>query len=202
MSRCGGCDLYWPNGKENFGVFCPGDCEPEECANNLCRLVFKLRAALEQSEKKAAKQDLTTKIYGIFSGAYSDWSIHGYFSSAEDAFKYCAEQNEKLKCESYDSFYPLEIPCLDGTPICPPKFKYKYRFVFRRDKKEKCWLADDFEYNNIGISEKEEPSPSIQDKQNGVYPWISVTVYLKSINIERAKKIAQDYLYMYLAEHL
>ena len=201
MSRCGGCDLYWPDGKENFEVSCQGNCEAEECANNLCRLILKLRAALEQSEKKVEKKNLPTKIYGIFSGAYSDWSVHGYFSSAEDAFKFCAEQNEKLEF-AYDSFYPLEIPCLDGAPIHPPKFKYKYRFVFRWYKKEKCWLADDFEYNNIEISKEEGPSPSIQDKRNGVYQWISVTVCLKSINIERAKKIAQDYLYMYLSEHL
>ena len=32
MSRCGSCDLYWPNGKENFGVVCQGDCSAEECA--------------------------------------------------------------------------------------------------------------------------------------------------------------------------
>ena len=52
MSRCGGCNLYWPEGKDNFGVTCEGDCDPETCASNLQGLVFQLRDALETKNEK------------------------------------------------------------------------------------------------------------------------------------------------------
>lgn len=57
MSRCGGCDLCWPNGKENFGVSCQGDCEVEEYASNLNSLVSRLRSALESSREEESEQD-------------------------------------------------------------------------------------------------------------------------------------------------
>ena len=31
-------------------------------------------------------------VYGIFSGAYSDWDVHGYFDTLEDAEKYAREK--------------------------------------------------------------------------------------------------------------
>lgn len=53
MSRCGSCDLYWSEGKENFGVTCEGNLGVEECADNLQSLVFNLRNQLEeQGENK------------------------------------------------------------------------------------------------------------------------------------------------------
>lgn len=48
MSRCGSCDLYWPNGKNNFGVTCGGNCSAEECADNLQTLVIELRKELQK----------------------------------------------------------------------------------------------------------------------------------------------------------
>ena len=46
-------------------------------------------------------------VYGVFSGCYSDWSVHGYFNSKEDADKYCCVCN---KNGEYDNYYvkPLE----------------------------------------------------------------------------------------------
>lgn len=52
MSRCGSCDLYWPNGKRNFGVVCQRNCSEEECAENLQDLIYQLRNELEKSNEK------------------------------------------------------------------------------------------------------------------------------------------------------
>ena len=43
MSRCGSCDLYWSEGKNNHGVECGGNLGVEECADNLQRLIACLR---------------------------------------------------------------------------------------------------------------------------------------------------------------
>lgn len=47
MSRCGSCDLYWPEGKNNLGITCPGDQDVETCADNLQDLVHRLRMSME-----------------------------------------------------------------------------------------------------------------------------------------------------------
>lgn len=47
MSCCGSCDLYWPEGKENYGITCPGDQCQEECVSNLQSLISQLRTAME-----------------------------------------------------------------------------------------------------------------------------------------------------------
>ena len=60
MSRCGSCDLYWPNGKENFGVVCQGDCSTEECAENLQDLVNHL--IRERRIKLCPKQNLSVTL--------------------------------------------------------------------------------------------------------------------------------------------
>jgi hypothetical protein len=51
------------------------------------------------------------KVYGIFSGAYSDWNVHGFLEDKDKAQKYCAIQNQGL--DSYDSYYIIEIERMD-----------------------------------------------------------------------------------------
>lgn len=52
MSRCGSCDLYWPEGKENYGITCEGNLGVEDCAEKLQDLISNLRNDLSKANSK------------------------------------------------------------------------------------------------------------------------------------------------------
>lgn len=52
-------------------------------------------------------------VYGVFSGQYSDWEVHGYFEKEEDATAYCDMKNNG----GYQEYYVLKLPNLkDSDP--------------------------------------------------------------------------------------
>lgn len=60
MSRCGSCDLYWPDGKDNFGITCPGNCPMEECVDKLQDLIIQLRDATSKDSSPLDTSPITS----------------------------------------------------------------------------------------------------------------------------------------------
>lgn len=52
MSRCGSCDLYWSEGKNDYGITCEGNLGVEDCAEKLQDLIFNLRSDLSKAKSK------------------------------------------------------------------------------------------------------------------------------------------------------
>ena len=52
MSRCGSCDLYWSEEKDNYGITCQGNLGVEDCAEKLQDLIFNLRSDLSKVNSK------------------------------------------------------------------------------------------------------------------------------------------------------
>lgn len=48
MSKCGSCDLYWNEEKNNYGITCSGNCGDEECVDNLQSLICELRCEVNE----------------------------------------------------------------------------------------------------------------------------------------------------------
>ena len=124
-------------------------------------------------------------IYAVMYSYYSDWEIYGYFTSREEADKYCiAHKNEVL--------YVKEIPCFDNTEdLSHIALKYEYS-VF-------------FSFTNNHCSNKEgytcyqdEFLRSNKLESSDIHSWIRVHVNISEPNEERANKIAQDLYYQYL----
>lgn len=116
------------------------------------------------------------KVYGIFSGCYSDWEVHGFLEDKEEAMKYCAIQNER---NEYDSYYTLEIDKLN-VKISDVKLKYYHEVVF-----------------DFGIGMRKEPDRFEyyigEDKQSQIkYSSIWITFKFNCETREKAEKIAQD----------
>lgn len=125
------------------------------------------------------------KVYGIFSGAYSDWSVHGFLEDEEKARKYCAVQNERLGEDSYDSYYIVEIDKMD-VEIKDVKLKYYYTVTFRFDSSPTKYTMDESYYDYyIGEDKK-----SYTKYNNRGWGWISF--HFNADTKEKAEKIAQD----------
>ena len=132
-------------------------------------------------------------LYAIVSGYYSDWAIHGFCTSLQEAYEYCASA-------PYE-YYPVEIKHLARGGREIRSHVYKYRFVFRM--RDGSWVPDEYdeclaeiEYGNEA---PEKLTPVIRDVPCG-WKDIEITVYRKRLGVEYARKAAQDYLYKYLAE--
>lgn len=117
------------------------------------------------------------EIYGIFSGCYSDWDVHGFLEDKEEAMKYCAIQNERRS--EYDSYYVVKIDKLN-VKMADVKLKYYHEVVFDFGKgmrKE----PDRFEYY---IGEDRQPKITYSSM------WICFNFNCETR--EKAEKIAQD----------
>lgn len=125
------------------------------------------------------------KVYGIFSGAYSDWNVHGFLEDKEKARKYCAVQNERLGEDSYDSYYIVEIEKMD-VEIKDVKLKYYYDVTFRFDSSPTKYTMDEASYDYY-IGENKKPYTKYN---NHVWGWISF--HFNAETKEKAEKIAQD----------
>ena len=66
-------------------------------------------------------------IYGIFSGAYSDWQIHGYMIDKDEAEKYCALKNKDS--DDWDNHYIVNIDNIHAD-VKDVKLKYYHEVVF------------------------------------------------------------------------
>lgn len=133
-------------------------------------------------------------MYGIFSGCYSDWHVHGYFKDIELANKFCALKN---KCCNSDHFYIREIEDLEGI-IDLSKICIKYEFIISIKNKGNGWEVID----NRG-HDYYEPYESKHYRSNAIVDYCDNFILFK-INIDKfdfdvAMRIALDYLYRLLA---
>lgn len=135
------------------------------------------------------------KKYAIMSGEYSDWQIHGYLSDLEEAYKYCEWKNS---IDKYASYYPVEIPCLDGVCEVDVKFKYKYRIVF--DFRDGTWVMRDIGIDNVTTTNHDSWNNIVDGRKTYYNKWIVVEFAMTVLDFDRAKKVAEDKLYQYLAE--
>lgn len=129
------------------------------------------------------------KIYGIFSGEYSDWNVHGFFEDKIKAEKYCAYQN----CD----YYVLELGNIESgltMNFDNVKLLYEHEIVF------------DFKFALQDIEMRKEPEryryytgklrPNFID-YNKQYGWISFHINTDSSGRNKAEKIAQDLYFQF-----
>lgn len=132
-------------------------------------------------------------VYAVVSGYYSDWCLHGYCETLEEACNYCAYMNEQ---SDYDEYYPKKMSLLDKkTPTLKHYYSYRITFYLYNG----TWNMRDFEEDEFEIVDKFRPS-TIQDGR-AIYKdvnWIAVTVCQDELNVDKAKRAAQDCLYTYL----
>jgi hypothetical protein len=108
------------------------------------------------------------KVYGIFSGAYSDWDVHGFLEDKDEAEKYCAVKNQEL--DSYDSYYIIGIDKMNAK-IGNIELKYYYTVTFRFDHNPRNYTRDNASYDYyIGEDKK---SFSKYNHNNRGWGWIS-----------------------------
>ena len=134
---------------------------------------------------------MRNKVYGIFSGCYSDWSVSGYFTNLDEAEKYCAFMNEKL--DDYDEYYVRVLESMDGdVDVTKIILAYEHEVVF--DLKEDKYIMRDeptrYDYYT-GVKRKN----SI--RYGNRYGWISFKINLDNNDRKLAEKIAQDTLNIY-----
>lgn len=132
-------------------------------------------------------------LYAIASGYYSDWTIHGYCTSKEEAYDYCAVTNR--------GYYPILMKHLTPGTKEIPRHIYEYRFSFRQ--RNGSWIPDEYDECRAEIRYHipSDTQPSIsRDARDSAWPYIEVSVLSRRLDVKAAEKIAQDYLYKYLAE--
>lgn len=135
------------------------------------------------------------KKYAIMSGVYSDWNIVGYISNLEDAYKYCAWRNS---VDKYDQYYPVEMPCLDENCEIDIEFKYKYRTVF--DLRKGSWAMRDINIDDVEPTNLDNYCNIRDGRKQYNISWIAIEFTMSVLDLDRAKKVAEDKLYQYLAE--
>lgn len=135
-------------------------------------------------------------IYGIFSGAYSDWNVYGYMTDKDEAEKYCALKN-KQNDDEWDRYYVIEINHIHAN-VKNVKLKYYHTVVFdfnddmRFDDNMRS-EPDRYEYY---IGENREPFTRYNIFKNGE-GWVSFSFNCDTR--EKAEKIAQDKYFQFQA---
>lgn len=137
------------------------------------------------------------KKYAIMSGVYSDWNIVGYVSNLEDAYKYCAWRNS---VDEYNQYYPVEMPCLDENCEIDIAFKYKYRTVF--DLRKGNWVMRDINIDDVKPTSLDNYCNIRDGRKQYNVSWIVIEFTMSVLDFDKAKKIAEDKLFQYLAEEL
>lgn len=124
-------------------------------------------------------------VYGVFSGEYSDWEVHGYFEKEEDAIAYCDMMNNG----GYQEYYVLNLLNLKGGD--PGVYRcYSYNqscdYVCQMD----CayWLS----------TEKHETEVKTAGFKNRyfAYVWLKPRDFTE----DKVRKIGQDAIAKYKAE--
>jgi hypothetical protein len=125
---------------------------------------------------------MENKVYGIFSGAYSDWSVHGFFESEDEAMVYCAIKNQGL--DEYDKYYIMPLSKINAK-IPDIKLNYFHTVVFDFNNGMRS-EEDRYDYY-IGEDKPSFTKYNVFKNNDG---WISFSFNGKSR--EKAEKIAQD----------
>lgn len=135
------------------------------------------------------------KKYVIMSGVYSDWNLVGYVSNLEDAYKYCAWRNS---VDEYNQYYPVEMQCLDENCEIDISFRYKYRIVF--DLRKGNWIMRNIDINDVKPTDLDSYCNIRDGRKEYSTSRIVIEFTMAVLDFDRAKKVAKDKLYQYLAE--
>lgn len=129
-------------------------------------------------------------IYGIFSGCYSNWEIHGYMTNREEAEKYCALKNYEDN-NKWHQYYVVDINHihLNTKDI---KLKYYHEVIFDFD----TGMRDEPNRYEYYIGEDKKPYAKYNIFNNGS-GWVCFCFNCK--NREKAEKIAQDKYFQFQA---
>lgn len=130
-------------------------------------------------------------VYGVFRGCYSDWYIVGYFNDRELADKYCCVYGN-------GDYYVQPMKDLtDEKDLSIVHLNYAYEIMFNFSEEGTWVILEDPDRYNCYIDNSLHPD---YIKYGGArYKWVSFHINLSENNYEKAKKIAQDYLYELLA---
>ena len=129
-------------------------------------------------------------IYGIFSGAYSDWNVHGYIADKDEAEKYCALKNKQNDNE-WDRYYVIEINNIHAN-VKDVKLKYYHEVVFDFNDGMRN-EPDRYEYY-IGKDRKPSAQYNVYKNGNG---WVAFCFNCDTR--KKAEKIAQDKYFQFQA---
>ena len=135
------------------------------------------------------------KIYAIESGEYSDYCVHGYCTSEEQAMQTCAFLNQEIfngrasvYIENYVYTYQ-ELECLDRKQPVP--ILYFFRSSFSYNSSAGSWAG------RIDHGPYMTHSPCEQVSKRGPTYFVDITV--RNNDRSLAAKAAQDVFYKYLA---
>lgn len=152
-------------------------------------------------------------IYLIMSGEYSDTEIHGYFTSAEDAYEYCEIKNEKSKSVSRiqrAEYYvePVSEIKAEFKPRPPRYYSFSFRAVQNVDSGKWILLPGSDAPCQIRDASgvKTPPSRASYYRPKGFIGFpdpneYKIVVTLQDWDSELAEKIAQDYFYQIVAKN-
>lgn len=135
-------------------------------------------------------------VYGVFSGQYSDWSVHGYFDTRDEAEKYCAKMNlhedkdDDNSYSYYDNYYVVNINKLNAD-LKDIKLRYYHEVVFDF----KTGMRNEPERYEYYIGEK-KPQKSQYNLFRNNDGWVSFAFDCE--NRKKAEKIAQDKYAMFI----
>lgn len=130
-------------------------------------------------------------IYVLYKGKYSDWEEIGYCTTQEEAAAQCGIRTKRGEMY-YSEVYYRAVKCLDGrVKYDKPKLYYEYTAIYKRNGGTwECIHHED--YLRYGVME----GTIVKTLPNGA---ISVNLIAPIKRKSKAKKIAQDKLYEYLA---
>ena len=133
------------------------------------------------------------KIYLVVQGWYSDWNIIGYFTTKDDAERFCIKERNK-----YNEPYVMSVDCLDGgIDLSDAKTLYEHRVLF--DKTNNGWrMRNEPDRYEVYDGSREDIRVNKIKVPNNRMKWIMVTVNQDKFDRKKAEKIAQDILYQYL----
>jgi hypothetical protein len=140
--------------------------------------------------KYKGDDDLKKTIYGIFSGAYSDWQIHGYMTNRDEAEKYCALKNSKNNY-GWNQYYVVDINHI-YTDVKDIKLKYYHTVTFDFD----IGMRNEPYRYNYYVGEDRKPYAKYNTFKDGS-GWVSFSFNCE--DREKAEKIAQDKYFQFLA---
>ena len=140
-------------------------------------------------------------IYAIFSGAYSDWEVHGYFTNPEEAYQYCFIMNHGGDGEKHywhdDDYYVEELEELSVEFVEKPSMHYKFTTSFMPDDSgtwcHSLWY-DSIETLAGGMCPNNEIT--YEEKTHSY----RIIIFSKYYDMDKWLKIAQDMVYQKLAE--
>lgn len=138
-------------------------------------------------------------VFIITSGCYSDYTVHGYCTTEENAKKYCALKNSG-NYSRYDQFDYAEIECLDDPANAVNQIYYQFVFRFKRHEYKNIWECFSREESMMVAAKTASCKWCRQRYATDPLGYAEVTVTAETDDFKKAQKIAQDVLYQWIAE--